>query len=66
MKKTAKDILTTAQVCERLRLSRPVVTKMAREGRIPALKTSSGRNSRWLFYWPAVVKALGQRETSSD
>ena len=49
-----KDILSTHEISERLKVSEPTIRKMAKSGEIPAFK--AGVHLK--FYWPAVEKKI--------
>jgi excisionase family DNA binding protein len=52
------ELLDTSDVAERLELSASRVAQLEREGRIPAVRTVSGRR---VFLWSDVERFLRQR-----
>lgn len=57
-----KELLTTKQICEKLKLSTRTVTEMAKRGVIPSLRLSERKGSCYRFYWDEVIGVLRDRE----
>lgn len=52
-------LLTSGEVAELMRVDPKTVTRWAKDGRIPAIKTPGGRPR----FWESVVQALLRGET---